>query len=113
MRVSKTSVLLAVLAGGMALNGCAGNMAKGVSTYDYRHNADGSTTAHIESVNEIKSLSMKINRDTGYLEVEVGDMTKRDDVVAVAKSFENVTTNLAGTFSPLLKAAVPLLSPIK
>ena len=76
----------------------ATSCATGVSTYEYQHNADGSTYVKVKSVNEITDgMKMGINRDTGTLEVEIGNMTKKSDTAAVVSSVENIihdVTNL-------------------
>lgn len=74
--------------------------AAGRSTYEYTHNADGSTYVKISSVNEIGTLEIGIDRETGTLEVTVGDMSKKSEVETVVKGFENVTGNIVKALNP-------------
>jgi len=85
-------ILLALL-----LTGCA----TGVSTYEYTHNADGSTTVKIKSANEIEGgMKMGINRDTGTLEVELGTMTKNSDTVEVVNGVKDIVHDVTAVVTP-------------
>ena len=64
---------------------CAG------SSYHYVKNADGSAEVLVKSKNEIDSMRMYINRETGELEVDIGGMTKKSDVEAVGDIIKDVT----------------------
>ena len=79
------------------LSGCAA----GVSTYEYRHMADGSTWVKVKSANEIKDMKMGINRETGTLDVEIGSLDKKSEVETVVEGFENVTGNIARILNPI------------
>ena len=86
-------ILLALL-----LTGCA----TGVSTYEYTHNVDGSTTVKIKSANEIEGgMKMGINRDTGTLEVELGTMTKNSDTVEVVNGVKDIIHDVVNVVTPI------------
>ena len=68
------------------LTGCA----TGVSTYKYTHLADGSTSVEVKSANEIGTMKMGINRETGTLEVEIGDLSKKSDTVEVVNGIRGI-----------------------
>ena len=77
----------------------AGGCATGVSTYEYTRMMDGSAIVKVKSANEVKQMKMGINRETGTLEVEIGDMTKKSDTVEVingVKAMIHDVTNPGG-----------------
>lgn len=81
----------------LLLTGCA----TGVSTYEYTHNADGSTTVKIKSANEIEGgMKMGINRDTGTLEVELGTMSKRDNTVEALSIARDMVHDVTAVVTP-------------
>ena len=80
-----------------AITGCA----TGVSTYEYTHLSDGSTVVKIKSANEIGSMQMGINRETGTLEVVVGDLTKKSDTVEVLGIARDMVRDVATAVTPL------------
>lgn len=87
--------LFAILAYLLFMAGCA----TGISTYDYYHMADGSTKVHVKSANEIGTMTMGINRDTGTLEVIIGDMSKKSDtveVLSIARDMVHDVTSISG-----------------
>ena len=92
MKESVGIILLSII-----LSGCA----TGVSTYEYTHLADGSTAVKIKSANEIGSMQMGINRETGTLEVVVGDLTKKSDTVEVMGIARDMVRDVATAANPL------------
>ncbi len=91
------TLILLLIAATIALGGCA----MGASVYKYEHHADGSTSVYIKSVNEIEGgMKMGINRDTGTLEITLGNLSKKSEVETVVRGFENVTGNIAAILNP-------------
>lgn len=86
MKIFLMSVLILTL--------CA--CATGVSTYKYVRSADGSVEVYVKSANEVGQMTMGINRETGELEVDIGDMTKKSDTVEVVKSVKDIVHDLTG-----------------
>ena len=79
------------------LSGCA----TGISTYEYTHLADGSTAVKVKSANEIGTMQMGINRETGTLEVVIGDLSKKSDTAIVVDSIRNIVHDVTAVASPL------------
>lgn len=90
------TVLMAVLMA-LLLTGCA----TGVSTYEYTHLADGSTAVKIKSANEIGNMQMGINRETGTLEVVVGDLNKRSDTAEVVAGIKDIIHDVTTVVTPV------------
>ena len=84
MKDLKLLLIIVILYGLVAA--CAG------STYSYKKNADGSAEVLVKSKNEIDSMRMYINRETGELEVDIGGMTKKSDVEAVGAIIKDVVS---------------------
>jgi hypothetical protein len=91
MKFTMLSMLLMLL-----LNACA----TGISTYDYTHNADGSTTVHVKSANEINNMQMGINRETGTLEVTIGELTKKSDTAEILGSVKEIVHDVVMVATP-------------
>lgn len=79
--------ILFVIVIALILSGCTAN---GVSKYEYEHYADGSTKVKVKSVNEIGSMNMGINRETGTLEVTIEGVTKKSDTAEVVGSIKEI-----------------------
>lgn len=80
-----------------AMTGCA----TGISTYEYTHLADGSTAVKVKSANEISQMKMGINRETGTLEVEIGELSKKSDTVEVLGLARDMVRDVATVAKPL------------
>ena len=88
-------VLVVIL---LMLSSCA----TGASTYEYRHLADGSTEVKIKSANEIEGgMEMGINRDTGTLDVKIGNMTKKSEVETVVSGLDSIIGNVTKLANPI------------
>ena len=67
------------------------------STYEYKK---GDAYFIAKSRNEIEELHIKLNRETGDLEVDLGGLTKNSDVETVVNGIDSIVGNV-------VKASVP------
>ena len=61
------------------------------STYEYRK---GDAYFKMVSVNEIETMSMKLNRTTGELELDIGGLTKTSDTAVVVEAIQNIVRDV-------------------
>jgi len=87
----------ALFAATLILSGCAAS----ISTYEYTHLSDGSTAVKVRSANEIGNMQMGINRETGTLEVTIGDMTKKTDTAEVVAGIKEIVHDVASVAAPV------------